>query len=663
MVDIRVLFSYFSARSQAVVGTIYRSFYSWYQAALQLCSPALLGLLAYLRIRSRLYRSLDPRKHEFRILTILSSEDHIPAVPPSQLRGGNDSSINAADIHCILQTASLDDEPSYTALSYVWGTDEPSTAVLINGKLVLVRKNLAAALRHLRQTDRSLNIWIDAICINQDDNEEKSHQVQMMGKIYKSCVEVLAWLGPADDESDTAMEKFESIGNKAIEAGIQDFRAADMANWFEPGGDERVCRIKVTLNELAVQEGRGLYHQSMIPFSKRDYWTRVWMVQEISLAPTVTIVCGSKRLSFTTFGAASNFVAFARWTLHTRSLSGSGHAPSAAPNVLIGARRRYHLETGEQESLRSVLQRTCILRPAGNPLKATDARDKIYGLRGLASDSEKLGIRVDYDKSTTEVYADVARAMIADGHTTILAWCQQPTGVEQFPSWVPDFSSHIREPCGEDHLAGPLFCASGSTALSQISISQGADRYLLRLLGTKIDTIAELGTAWEPLVDSPFNRAGAQQLLNEVETFCNRSLLLCTPEQASDAKMRIPCADQAGLGAARSRASSSIREEYELLRLPETYTSQRVVNQQYEVAMGFQHHRKPFLSAEGYVGLVPAVAEIGDIIIIIFGATVPFVVRELDGGKVQLIGEAFVYGIMDGEFLKVGRASETFCLC
>ena len=503
----------------------------------------------------------------------------------------------------------------------------------------------------------------DALCINQDDIEEKSHQVQMMAKIYKSCVDVLAWLGPADEESDTAMEKFESIGNKAIEAGIQDFRAADMANWFEPGGDERVCRIKVTLNELAVKEGLGLFHHSMVPFSKRDYWTRVWIVQEISLTRTVTIVCGSKRLSFTNFGAASNFCAFARWTLHTRSLIGSGHAPSAAPNVLIGARRRYNLETGVEESLRSILQRTCILRPAGDLLKATDTRDKIYGLLGLASDSKKLGILPKYGKSATEVYAYVARAMIADGHTTILAWCQQPTGVKQFPSWVPDFSSHIREPCGEDHQVGALFCVSGSTALSQISISQGADRYLLRLLGTKIDTIAELGTAWEPLVDSPFNRAHAQHLLNEVETFCNRSLLLSTPEQASDAKMGIPCADQAGFGAARSRASNSIREEYELLRLHETYTSQRVVNHHYQVAMGFQHHRKPLFSAEGYVGLVPAVAEIGDIIIIIFGATVPFVVRELDGGKVQLIGEAFVYGIMDGEFLKVGRAFETFCLC
>lgn len=172
-----------------------------------------------LRIRSRLYRSLDPRKHEFRILTILLHEDHIPAVSPSQLGVGNDnSSTNAADIHCVLQNASLDNKPSYTALPYIWGTDNPSTAVPINSKVVFVQKNLAAVLQQLQQTDRSLNIWIDAFCINQDGNKEKSHQVQMIAKIYKSSVEVLVWLGPAEDKSDTAMEKFESIRNKAIEA-------------------------------------------------------------------------------------------------------------------------------------------------------------------------------------------------------------------------------------------------------------------------------------------------------------------------------------------------------------------------------------------------------------------------------------------------------------
>jgi hypothetical protein len=70
------------------------------------------------------------------------------------------------------------------------------------------------------------------------------------------------------------------------------------------------------------------------------------------------------------------------------------------------------------------------------------------------------------------------------------------------------------------------------------------------------------------------------------------------------------------------------------LRLPEIYTSDKVPIYHYWTAIGFQYNRKPFLSPEGYVGLVPAIAEIGDIIIIIFGAIVPFVVWKLDSGKV-----------------------------
>lgn len=72
---------------------------------------------------------------------------------------------------------------------------------------------------------------------------------------------------------------FETIGNYAIDAGIQDFRASDTANWFEPGGDERVLRIKA---EFVVLEGLNPFHQSMVAFSKRDHglWTRVRVVQE-----------------------------------------------------------------------------------------------------------------------------------------------------------------------------------------------------------------------------------------------------------------------------------------------------------------------------------------------------------------------------------------------
>ena len=619
------------------------------------------------------YTDLDPQKREIRLFTLFPRENHSSTIASENLT--RDDGGMACKKHLIrgsLKTQSLDAELSYIALSYTWGKEEPVVPIQVDGQLVTVRENLEAALQHLQQPDRPTVLWIDALCINQSNDTEKSLQIQRMCEIYKKAFGALVWLGPAKDGSDTAIEKYDEIGKKAIEAGIEDFRAADMPKWFEPSGDERILKIKAPLNELAAKEGLGVFHTAMVPFSKRVYWTRVWVLQEISVARDVMIQCGRRRLSFTTFAAASNFCAFARWSLSTRftredwedpvmgpklrSVSGSGNAPSLAPNVLIGARRRYYGETGEQESLRSLLQRTCLRSSLG----ATDPRDKIYGLLGLASDSTKLGILSEYTKSARDVYTDVARAIIADGQTTILAWSQRPKCIEGLPSWVPDFSGLIREPCGEDHQVGALFAASGSRMLSA---QHSAEKSTLCLLGSRVGTIKELGTAWEPSTTITLNPEAIERLLSEVETFCDRSASFKTPEEASNAKMRVPCADQAGHGLTRWRALASTREEYDLLRLTSPNTSNYVSAQHYLVAMGLQHNRKPYLSAEGYVGLAPSFAMPKDIIVILYGCTVPYVLREFYGGKLELIGEAYVHGIMDGEFLKEERASETFHLC
>jgi hypothetical protein len=109
---------------------------------------------------------------------------------------------------------------------------------------------------------------------------------------------------------------------------------------------------------------------------------------------------------------------------------------------------------------------------------------------------------------------------------------------------------------------GALFSASSSTTIG-ISTNASDGQYILGLIGTRVDTIARLGAAWEPIVDIPFDRERAQRLIDEVETFCNQSPLLSSPEQILDAKTRILCADQAAYGGQRSRASTSIlREEY-----------------------------------------------------------------------------------------------------
>ena len=113
------------------------------------------------------------------------------------------------------------------------------------------------------------------------------------------------------------MEKLRDIGEKAVDAGMQDFRATDMPNWFNPDLDDRLQRLKTSLAGLAEREGLEIFHPALIPLSKRTYWTRVWVLQEFSLHKAVTIQCGSKRLDVTAFGKAFNLCAFARWTLST----------------------------------------------------------------------------------------------------------------------------------------------------------------------------------------------------------------------------------------------------------------------------------------------------------------------------------------------------------
>lgn len=622
-----------------------------------------------------LYRSLDPQKREIRVLTILTCGDHIPAVPPTQLgTGDDDSSTNAADIHCVLQTVSLDDEPSYTALSYNWGTDAPSTAVLINSKPVFVRRNLATALRHLQQKDRSLNIWVDAICINQNDNKEKSHQVQMMTKIYERSIGVLVWLGPAADESDAAMEKLKDIGEKAIDAGMQEFCATDMPNWFSPDLDERLQRLKTSLDGLAEREGLEIFHPALIPLSKRIYWTRVWVLQEFSIHKLVIIQCGSKRLDVTTFGTAFNFFAFARWTLSSRfrledyrdpksklrSVSGNENSPSGAPNQLFGARRRYYSETGERETLFSLLERTCICDNfAVHALNATDPRDRIYGLLGLTTDSEQLGILPDYEKSVIEVYTNTSRALIAVGETSILSWCQQSERIEGLPSWVPDFSSDIPPAYGANRRTRSLFCASSNTKFPRDSLSLPDDPHSIGLSGAKVGIITDLGSVWTPELGSTWSWKDATRLIHEVEAFCKHSPLFTSPEQALNASVRIPCADQQYNGNTRRRASSLIRSQYDKVRsMGEVGSDHDAIL--YRHAMTFQRDRRPFLSNSGHVGLAPARAEPGDCICIISGSPVPYILRVTTEGKHVLVGEAYVYGIMDGEWLNHDQAPLTF---
>lgn len=116
-----------------------------------------------------------------------------------------------SQISCTVSTISLDENPSYTALSYVWGENTDRKSILANGTTLRVTQNLFLALEQLTHSEQNQALWIDAICINQDEPDEKSWQVGLMRDIYQQATTVVIWLGPATPLSNVGMDTVEKI--------------------------------------------------------------------------------------------------------------------------------------------------------------------------------------------------------------------------------------------------------------------------------------------------------------------------------------------------------------------------------------------------------------------------------------------------------------------
>lgn len=173
-----------------------------------------------------------------------------------------------------------------------------------------------------------------------------------------------------------------------------------------------------------------------------------------------------------------------------------------------------------------------------------------------------------------------------------------------------------------------------------------------------------------PAVQGPFDYKGALTLFDEVGHFCKLSQERANPhrgkESWSEAPWRIPCADQEGKSSGRARASSAGHSAYLALKRLSAYDNPTLEDRNLAVlymgVMKSLYERRPFISTEGFVGLAPAHSRQDDCICIILGASFPFILRRATLGQYELIGEAYVYGIMDGEGLKLCRKAESVYL-
>lgn len=304
------------------------------------------------------------------------------------------------ELQCGLTTFPRSEAPNYVALSYVWGLEEATSTIELNGQVFEVRPNLKQCLDRLQGHGWDYHYWIDAICIDQENFEERSFQVRAMSGIYKSAIFVVAWLG--QDIGELHRSSWHAI----------DFLKSERKRWeaLYEGTSQACSDMSASIADLC----------------NRAYWRRLWVIQEIALAQEVRILCGANVLPWQQLEKFFSFINSRQESRKDDFKSLSEDMPSEeyepavdafnrqeAPQEAIlqsdAARFRDYATEDDESSEPCDGGRTpklvkLIARHHGYT-SCRDPRDKVYGLLALDADCEEFV--PDYNPACTVFHAYV----------------------------------------------------------------------------------------------------------------------------------------------------------------------------------------------------------------------------------------------------------------
>ena len=349
--------------------------------------------------------SISPKAFQYEALTE-KDEIRLIIIPPKV--SGN-RAVTTADpdalqcnlIHTTLSQCEDEIIDHYTALSYVWGDATDTRTILVNEAPVEVTANLHAALSDLQDEKRVLHLWADALCINQQDDEEKSWQVMMMRRIYTLAHHTVIYLGPLTVASEALLKALAS----------------------RTGTEEEV--IIGDLDRSAIDSGR-------LDLLRRPWFNRVWVLQELVLARDPWVQCGKLRLRW---NRIYDFL------YRTEQPQGSSMGrEDMTLSEMQKFRNLYHASLFSETPKPDLLDLVASRRGLG----VSDGRDMIFAHLGLASDLPDHRIAVDYKKSCRRVYEDFALYVMEKFDIIHITRHVEDIPPEQrmegLPSWVPDWT-------------------------------------------------------------------------------------------------------------------------------------------------------------------------------------------------------------------------------
>ena len=571
--------------------------------------------------------------------------------------------------------ANIDSLPQYYAISYLWGQDSRMSPLLVRSGSVLKVLKVAtiphSILRAFRHPSQVINVWIDAICINQQDFTERGAQIPFMSTVFKHASSVRVWLGQKTP-----------YGQMAFDFARQITGSVDVVNTLQ---EEYLINCLISFSALL----------------RNTWFRRVWVVQEVALARSASLHLGTDILPWQTFADAVTIVETEAvrwlnrvgvWRLPQDILKFFSQLSDQAAARLIDLINMRH-----NSSLESFVADTCLL-------VSPDPRDLIYSAVGIASNTKRLlgreiqsisrenidegqgllssseemasqkqplsdNIIVDYSAPVLQVYKDFIQYSIEHSGSLDIICRPWATANQDLPSWIPTTDKHAFAISATNHYyrhnADSLTGRQGNFRANYTASRRSRAScklvigavYELDVEGFMLDSI---GSTAPPAVGGnvPYEwlrMIGWTTVTSDPPDCFWRTLVA---NRGSNNDLPPLYYRPACRAAFQKRGPTDDLQTSPLVSLESGLVAEFLRRVQAVVWA----RRLVVTSQMSFLGLAPRDCQVGDLVCILFGCSVPIILRKLYGDNTgsetsephfRFIGEAYIHGMMDGEAMSL----------
>jgi hypothetical protein len=625
-----------------------------------------------------LMKFLIPETHEplYSYTPLAEKDIRLVRLTRRRLFGGVERSL----IHVSLEKA-----PPYECVSYTWGDSTKTHSILIDGFQLPVSTSVYNILHQRASIWSSRLLWIDAICINQNDTEERARQVQNMRIIYKTANRVTVFLGSSPDAKYAII-----LLNKLA---FWTKNCEPLVQW------RRIIDSYMRHEEMRGQKPKDW--AALMRLFNNPWFERAWVVQEVTMASEIYVLYGGKYINWEVLMYVILALGKGECAVLKSAVTrvDKDHMipflPGLSNGILLQEFRTLFLSS-EPMKLHLIL-RACL------PFHATEPRDKIFAIQGITEAVLHPLLPINYNKKVSEVLLSTARYFLQTPeslHVLQLAGIGWKRKNEDIPSWVVDWTMARPPHFLSFSNLGNSESAYKAAVQDARQVRQGRSEKSIVLEGIHWDDIDELGDSRDIDIhdNSPVDVRDSKRMwlswFRRAEDLSHRKAPdpYHTGQPLSEAFWRTMIGDN-GEGRPANpdyylnfldfrenvlRTNSSegevlTKSEEDFLR--ERKKGQRPFDSSFVGIWAFAraagcacNDRRFAVTRKGYLAIVPPLTKLGDIVCLVMGAEVPFIMRKLplhqsnedyrDQQCYNLIGECYVHGIMDGEVLKDGPREE-----